>query len=117
MNFSNALDKTLDKYGIAGKWLSSESGVSERMISNFRNGKQRVWSDSLERIISALPIDSRQYFFAQFLDSPIPVQHHLEYMVSTMDLMEVSQIMALLSRVIATKSRESAESQQHVLKL
>ena len=67
MNFSKALDVTLDKFGITGKWLSSESGVSEQMISGFRNGKQRVWSDSLDRIFLALPEEAKQYFLSLLL--------------------------------------------------
>jgi len=63
MKFSEALDKTLDDYGIAAKWLSEQSGVSMQMISNYRNGKQRVYSDSLEAMISALPTQPRRYLY------------------------------------------------------
>ena len=63
MKFSEALDKTLDDYGIAAKWLSEQSGVSMQMISNYRNGKQRVYSDSLEAMISALPTQARRYLY------------------------------------------------------
>jgi transcriptional regulator with XRE-family HTH domain len=63
MKFSEALDKTLDDYGIAAKWLSEQSGVSMQMISNYRHGKQRVYSDSLESMISALPAQARRYLY------------------------------------------------------
>ena len=118
MDFSKALDKTLDKFGVTGKWLSAQSGVSERMISNFRNGKQRVWSDSLERIISALPTEPKQYLFAQLLDSStIPLHFQIEDIVRCMDLMQVSQLMGLLGQIIAEKSRKSAESPHMAVKL
>lgn len=63
MKFSEALDKTLNGYGISAKWLSEQSGVSMQMISNFRNGKQRVYSDSLEAMIQALPVQARRYLY------------------------------------------------------
>jgi predicted transcriptional regulator len=67
MNFAQALDSTLDEYGISGKWLSERSGVSQQMISGFRKGNQRVYSDSLEKIVATLPIEAKQYFFTQLL--------------------------------------------------
>jgi len=63
MKFSEALDKTLDAYGISAKWLSEQSGVSMQMISQFRRGKQRVYSDSLEAMIGALPLEVRCHFY------------------------------------------------------
>ncbi len=64
MKFSEALDKTLDAYGISAKWLSEQSGVSMQMISGFRRGKQRVYSDSLEAMIEALPLEVRCHFYS-----------------------------------------------------
>ena len=59
MNFSKALDITLDEYGISAKWLSEQTGVSQQMISGFRRGNQRIYSDSLERILAGLPVEAR----------------------------------------------------------
>jgi transcriptional regulator with XRE-family HTH domain len=64
MKFYEALDKTLDAYGISAKWLSEQSGVSMQMISQFRRGKQRVYSDSLEAMIGALPSEVRHHFYS-----------------------------------------------------
>jgi predicted transcriptional regulator len=69
MNFAHALDTTLDEYGISGKWLSERSGVSQQMISGFRKGNQRVYSDSLEKIVATLPLEARHYFFTQLAGS------------------------------------------------
>ncbi|MEM7555208.1 MAG: helix-turn-helix domain-containing protein [Cyanobacteria bacterium P01_A01_bin.84] len=59
MNFSKALDITLDEHGISAKWLSEQTGVSQQMISGFRRGNQRIYSDSLERILAGLPTEAR----------------------------------------------------------
>lgn len=64
MKFSEALDKSLEDYGISAKWLSEQSGVSMQMISQFRRGKQRVYSDSLEAMIGALPSEVRHHFYS-----------------------------------------------------
>ena len=63
VNFSEALDKALERYGISAKWLSEQSGVSQQMISQFRNGKQRIYSDSLKKLLTALPKEVKDYFF------------------------------------------------------
>lgn len=69
MNFAQALDRTLDEHGISGRWLSERSGVSQQMISGFRKGNQRVYSDSLEKIVATLPIEAKHYFFMQLAGS------------------------------------------------
>lgn len=68
MNFSQALDKTLDKFGISAKWLSQKTGVSQQMISGFRRGNQRIYSDSLEKIIAGLPTDAKNYLLCQLAE-------------------------------------------------
>lgn len=67
MKISIAFDKTLEKFNISGKVLASQSGVSEQMISGFRNDKQQVKSDSLEKLLAALPTEAREYFAFQLL--------------------------------------------------
>jgi transcriptional regulator with XRE-family HTH domain len=68
MNFSQALDKTLDEFGITAKWLSEKTGVSQQMISGFRRGNQRIYSDSLEKILAGLPIDAKNYLLCQLAE-------------------------------------------------
>ena len=63
MKFSEALNQTLEDYGISAKWLSEKSSVSEEMISRYRRGKQRVYSDSLEAMIEALPAEMQRHLF------------------------------------------------------
>jgi hypothetical protein len=65
IQFSQAFDQTLTEFGLSAKWLSEKSGVSQQMISGFRKGHQRVYSDSLEKMIATLPSEARQFFFEQ----------------------------------------------------
>lgn len=71
MKFCEALDQTLNDYGISAKWLSEQSGVSMQMISGYRRGKQRVYSDSLEAMIEALPFEVRRHLFALVSNSDL----------------------------------------------
>lgn len=78
MKFSEALDKTLENYGISAKWLSEQSGVSMQMISGYRRGKQRVYSDSLEAMIEALPFEVRRYLFGLVNNSDLGLREAIE---------------------------------------
>ncbi len=65
MKISQAFDKTLKNFGINARRLSEQSGVSEKMISLFRNDRQRIYSDSFEKLLDALPLEARLYFLIQ----------------------------------------------------
>jgi len=66
-NFARSLDSTLKDFGITGKSIAEKSGVSEQMISGFRRGNKRIYTDSLEKIIAALPQDARRYFYSKLI--------------------------------------------------
>lgn len=108
MKFFEALDKTLEGYGISGKWLSEQSGVSIQMISNYRNGKQRVYSDSLESMISALPIQARRYLYG-LVGSDRPVLT-LELLIDTASEEELEAAMIQIVRRIFPKSEEITDA-------
>lgn len=78
MKFYEALDQTLENYGISAKWLSEKSGVSEQMISGYRRGKQRVYSNSLESMIEALPSEIRRHLFAMVSNSNLGLKEAIE---------------------------------------
>ena len=65
MKISQAFNKTLKNFGINARRLSEQSGVSEKMISLFRNDRQRIYSDSFEKLLDALPLEARLYFLIQ----------------------------------------------------
>lgn len=108
MKFFEALDKTLDDYGISGKYLSEQSRVSIQMISNYRNGKQRVYSDSLEAMISALPIQARQYLYGLVSNDRAVLT--LETMIDTASEEELEAAMIQIVRRIFPKSEEVTDA-------
>lgn len=71
MKISKAFDKTLKNFGINARRLSEQSGVSEKMISLFRNDRQRIYSDSFEKLLDALPIEARLYFLIQLSENKL----------------------------------------------
>lgn len=97
MNFCKALDRTLEDYGISAKWLSEQSGVSMQMISQFRRGKQRVYSDSLEAMINALPQEVQRHFYSLMMDDRIPT-------VSVMNESELADLMDEIASVLRKRS-------------
>ncbi|MEG4293248.1 hypothetical protein Q5692_31785 [Microcoleus sp. C2C3] len=100
MKFCEALDRTLEDYGISAKWLSEQSGVSMQMISQFRRGKQRVYSDSLEAMIAALPLEVRCYFYGLMNGDRIPT-------VSLLNEAELADLMDEIAKVLRKRSSGS----------
>jgi transcriptional regulator with XRE-family HTH domain len=101
MKFCEALDRTLEDYGISAKWLSEQSGVSMQMISQFRRGKQRVYSDSLEAMINALPQEVQRHFYSLMMGDRIPT-------VSVMNESELADLMDEIASVL--RKRNNARS-------
>lgn len=70
--FCNIFDQTLKRYRISAKELSERSGVSNGLISEFRNGRKSTTTDKLEKILDAmeeLACGSKGYFYSQMAGS------------------------------------------------
>lgn len=102
MKFCEALDRSLNDYGISAKWLSEQSGVSMQMISQFRRGKQRVYSDSLEAMISALPLEARCRFYSLMNDNNDRI-----LTVSSLNESELADLMDEIAKVLRKRTARS----------
>lgn len=72
MDFSKAFDLTLKEFGLTGKAVAINAGLREATVSNFRNGSD-IRTDSLEKLIKALPPDAKQFLFLKvFVDDLNP---------------------------------------------
>ena len=67
MKFCEAFNATLEEFRLSAKEISATSGVREATISEFRRGRREIQTDSLERLIGALPTDAKQYLFLKVL--------------------------------------------------
>jgi hypothetical protein len=109
MNFSKAFDKTLNHFGISGKWLSEQSGVSQQMISGFRRGQQRIYSDSMERLIQALPLEAQQYFFESLLGMSLAAHTpDLEQVVEEASSVQLGQLLKAIGSKMSSASNGKA---------
>ena len=63
MHYRDAFNQTLEKFKISAKSLSLSSGVQERQISHFRNGKD-LMAETLFALVAALPNEAQMYYFS-----------------------------------------------------
>jgi DNA-binding Xre family transcriptional regulator len=94
MNFSAALNATIDKFQLSGKDLALKSGLREATISDFRRGGA-MRSDNLEKIFAVLPQQAKLYFFSHFV-------------ISQLDDQGISLLLYAMSEVMG-KSQNQAE--------
>ncbi|MDJ0902779.1 MAG: hypothetical protein QNJ55_28655 [Xenococcus sp. MO_188.B8] len=103
MNLNQAFDQSLKDYGVSAKLLSEKSGVSERMISQFRNSRQRIYSDTLEKLLLALPFEVRLHFLSLVLGVEITP----EKLVVGMKEAELSSLLNAIADKLCPKTQDS----------
>jgi transcriptional regulator with XRE-family HTH domain len=54
---------TLKEFKIDGQSLSKASGVREATISEFRHGRRAIKTDSLQKLLAAMPLEAQQFYF------------------------------------------------------
>lgn len=105
LELSKAFDKTLKDFELSARWLSESSGVSEKMISQFRNSRQRIYSDTLEKLLEALPSEAK----LRFLGLVIGVEITPEKLVVGMKEAELSSLLfAIADKLRPKESKELA---------
>lgn len=67
ISYRDALIKTFDTFGIVASEISKLSGVGENQISNYRTRKTDLYSENLQALINALPLQARMYFYGLLL--------------------------------------------------
>lgn len=88
MDFNQAFDRTLKNFGISAKWLAEQSGVAAPTISDFRRGKKSIQTDSLGKLLGALPTEAKLNFFSLLLGQGIGAEN----LVAAMDNDELSAV-------------------------
>jgi DNA-binding Xre family transcriptional regulator len=69
MKFCELIDKTIVEFRLSAKELAQTAGMTEAALSEFRNGKRAIKSDTLEKLIAALPDQAHQYLFCNYFIS------------------------------------------------
>ena len=96
MDIGQCFDKTLHKYGINAAWLSRESGVTQVMISRFRNGKT-VQTNTLGKLLEPLPLEVKQYFLSLVCGGQVIQPVNIEQLVSNLDSDQLSHLLVAVS--------------------
>jgi transcriptional regulator with XRE-family HTH domain len=128
LDISQAFNKTLKTFEIRAKDISEKSGVSEKQISMFRNGRQRLNSDALQSLLEVLPLEARLYFLIQLSEGRlgelgcfsgkkgISAQWHS--IISSASLADIEVILrALADRYGELKAKSSAGHSEETLAL
>jgi transcriptional regulator with XRE-family HTH domain len=67
MKFSEAFNQTVDEFNLSAKQLALSAGVREATVSEFRRGIREIHTSNLEKLISVLPSDAKQFLFLKVL--------------------------------------------------
>jgi DNA-binding Xre family transcriptional regulator len=111
MNLNKAFDQTLKDFGISAKWLSECSGVAPQIISDFRRGKKAIQTDSLEKLLDALPVEVQTHFFSVFLGGQIAP----EKVVALMDTDQLSSMLFAIAESLKNRRRNTDEKSDRQL--
>ena len=104
----HAFDATLKEFDIKGLHLAKDSEISTGAISNFRNDTNAITTDSLEKLLAALPDEAFAFWISQvthnrnldeFVESPVALQSF----VHKLDNHAAAELLSAL----ANKLRES----------
>lgn len=96
INFSKAFNQTLNQLGIPAKAVAAQSGVSEVIISRFRNGQQ-IKTETLSRLLECLSDEARNYFFSLVASEQVTSRINMEYWLETASDEEIEKMMLLIT--------------------
>ena len=112
MDFSLAFNLTLNHFDISAKHLAQQSGVSEVVISRFRNGHQTK-TETLSRLLECLPVHQREYFFsivASGENSKNKPEINIECWIESATIEELHRTMLLISHKCVNQSSQNSQN-------
>lgn len=105
MDISRSFDKTLKKFNLSAREVAQESGVTEGVISKFRNSRQTIQTDTFDKLMSVLSDEAKIYFFSLLLGKEI----NIEMLVSGMDAATLSELLLIIANKINPKKKKQTE--------
>ena len=114
MDFSLAFNLTLNQFDISAKELAQKSGVTETVISRFRNGHQ-VRTETLSRLLECFSVHQRDYFFSVFAsgeDSKNQMRSNAESWIEIATLDELHQTLLLISHKCLKQNSQNSQNSQ-----
>ena len=115
MHYREAFNQKLKKFGIQAKALAQKSGVQERQISQFRNGKD-LMAETLFSLIAALPSDAKIYYFSLLNGESMLDAVDLRSLIGSMSIERKSEVLNLIaSSLVENEAKTESASLARVV--
>lgn len=106
MHYRDAFNQTLEKFKISAKSLALSSGVQERQISHFRNGKD-LMAETLFALVNALPLEAQIYYFSCIGGESALERVDLRSLVKSMPIARKSELLSLIAESLRENAQDS----------
>jgi transcriptional regulator with XRE-family HTH domain len=118
MNFNQAFDNMMRRFGYTGRQLARVAQLSEQTVSEFRNSKKPVTTKNLEQLLfnNVVSDEARNYFFAQLGASATVSARDL---IEDMDAIQLAHLLNAIAFKISKETHDSTakENMESVLPL
>jgi transcriptional regulator with XRE-family HTH domain len=104
-------DEMLRSFNLSAKDLAQEAGISEGMISRFRQGKSDFTSANLIKILSLVPEEAKMWYVNQLFGKK--VGNNWQQSLTQAPPQEIGQILRIIAEIY-TDSREITDSAEKV---
>lgn len=105
MDIARAFDKTLKDLNLSAREVAEKAGLREGVISKFRNYRQTVQTDTLDKLLGALDDEAKIYFCSLLVEKDID----LEMIVSRMDVATISKLLLIIADRISPQENKQAK--------
>ena len=95
----------LDRFGISAKPLAETAGVSEVMVSRFRNGKVDLGAAKLIALLGNVPYEAREWYLSQLLG--VNLKTNLRSLILAASPQEKAEMLNVLADWV--ESRDSTD--------
>ncbi|MDJ0726961.1 MAG: helix-turn-helix transcriptional regulator [Prochloraceae cyanobacterium] len=106
MDISQAFDKTLKDFNLTAREVAEKAGIREGVISKFRNSRQTVQTDTLDKLLNALNNEAKIYFCSLLVEKKID----LDLIIAEMDNVTLSKLLLIASERINPKENPKEEN-------
>jgi len=89
---------------LSAKEVAEKSGVTEGVISKFRNSKKTVQTDTLDKLLNALDKEAKIYFFSLLVEEELDIK----MIVSQMDAATLSELLLVIADKIHPKKNSKS---------
>lgn len=100
-------DEMFERYNLSAKIVGSRAGVSEVLISRFRNGKADLGSGKFLAVLGSVPQEAKEWYLSQLLGVKPGVS--LQVLVSQASPSEKAEILKLIANYLE-EGRKTTDS-------